>query len=212
MRIAALQSPQDFEAGAGYKETQEAAKAFSLRLHPVEVQSANDFEPAFARMNKAGETALLVILSPMITFNSRRIVELALKYRLPGMYPTKQFAEEGGLMAYGPVIADLYRRLNALYGSDRSREEKLAERAKIFEGAREELKSAASKFRSQRRVPDVEFNNAVVVAQYRYGRYNQFRRVFERVQNSWPAFFAAVSAAASSDNPLGAVEALAREP
>ena len=109
-RIAALQSPQDFEAGAGYKETQEAAKAFSLRLHPVEVQSANDFEPAFAQMNKARETALLVILSPMITFNSRRIVELALKYRLPGMYPTKQFAEEGGLMAYGPVIADLYRR------------------------------------------------------------------------------------------------------
>jgi ABC-type uncharacterized transport system substrate-binding protein len=109
-RIAALQSPQDFEAGAGYKETQEAAKAFSLRLHPVEVQSAKDFEPAFARMDKARETALLVILSPLITLNSRRIVELALKYRLPGMYPTKQFAEEGGLMAYGPLIADLYRR------------------------------------------------------------------------------------------------------
>ena len=109
-RIAALQSPQDFEAGAGYKETQEAAKAFSLRLHPVEVQSANDFEPAFVQMNKTRETALLVILSPMITFNSRRIVELALKYRLPGMYPTKQFAEEGGLMAYGPLIPDLYRR------------------------------------------------------------------------------------------------------
>jgi putative tryptophan/tyrosine transport system substrate-binding protein len=109
-RIAALQSPQDFEAGAGYKETQEAAKAFSLRLHPVEVQSANDFEPAFVQMNKARETALLVILSPMITLNSRRIVELALKYRLPGMYPTKQFAEEGGLMSYGPLIGDLYGR------------------------------------------------------------------------------------------------------
>jgi putative tryptophan/tyrosine transport system substrate-binding protein len=109
-RIAALQSPQDFEAGAGYKETQEAAKAFSLPLHPVEVQSANDFEHAFAQMEKARETALLVILSPMITLNSRRIVELALKYRLPGMYPTKQFAEEGGLMSYGPLIPDLYRR------------------------------------------------------------------------------------------------------
>jgi putative tryptophan/tyrosine transport system substrate-binding protein len=109
-RIAALQSPQDFEAGAGYKETQEAAQAFSLRLYPVEVQSAKDFEQAFAQMDKARETALLVILSPMITLNSRRIVELALKYRLPGMYPTKQFAEEGGLMAYGPFIADLYRR------------------------------------------------------------------------------------------------------
>ena len=109
-RIAALQSPQDFEAGAGYKETQEAAQAFSLRLHPVEVQSAKDFEQAFAQMDKARESALLVILSPLMTLNSRRIVELALKYRLPGMYPTKQFAEEGGLMAYGPLIADLYRR------------------------------------------------------------------------------------------------------
>src|SRR5919112_559523 len=63
-RIAALQSPQDFEAGAGYKETHEAAKAFSLRLHPVEVQSANDLEHAFVQMEKARETALIVILSP----------------------------------------------------------------------------------------------------------------------------------------------------
>jgi putative tryptophan/tyrosine transport system substrate-binding protein len=45
-----------------------------------------------------------------MTVNSKRIVELALEHRLPGMYPTNQFAQEGGLMAYGPVIADLYRR------------------------------------------------------------------------------------------------------
>ena len=41
---------------------------------------------------------------------SKRVVEMALKHRLPGMYPTRQFAEEGGLMAYGPLIGDLYRR------------------------------------------------------------------------------------------------------
>ena len=59
---------------------------------------------------------------------------------------------------------------------------------------------------------ELELNNAVIVAHYRYGRYNDFRRVFERVRNSWPAFFAAVSAAAASRDPLAAVEALAREP
>jgi predicted aminopeptidase len=112
---------------------------------------------------------------------------------------------------FDDFIADLYARLSFLYASDRTREEKLAEREKVFAGAREELKAVAANFRSQRRVPEMEFNNAVIVAQHRYGRYNQFRRVFERVQNSWPAFFAAVSAAASSANPLGAVEALARE-
>jgi len=109
-RIAALRSPQEYEAMPGYKETQEAAQALSLRLHSIEVQSANDFEHAFAQMEKARDGALIVILSPLVTLNSRRIVELALKYRLPGMYPTKQFADEGGLMAYGPLIGDLYRR------------------------------------------------------------------------------------------------------
>ena len=109
-RIAALWTTQDFEAVTGYKETQEAAQAFSLRLHSVEVQSANGFEHAFAQIEKARDRALIVILSPLVTLNSRRIVELALKHRLPGMYPTKQFAEEGGLMAYGPLMADLYRR------------------------------------------------------------------------------------------------------
>jgi len=37
-------------------------------------------------------------------------VNLALKHRLPGVYPTRQFSEEGGLIAYGPLIGDLYRR------------------------------------------------------------------------------------------------------
>jgi ABC-type uncharacterized transport system substrate-binding protein len=54
--------------------------------------------------------ALLVILSPLVTLYSKRIVELALKQKLPGIYPTRQFVEEGGLMAYGPLIGDLYRR------------------------------------------------------------------------------------------------------
>ena len=54
--------------------------------------------------------ALLVILSPLVTLHSQRVVEMALKQHLPGIYPTRQFVEEGGLMAYGPLIGDLYRR------------------------------------------------------------------------------------------------------
>jgi putative ABC transport system substrate-binding protein len=55
----------------------------------------------------------LVVLSPQTTFHSKTIVDLALKQRLPGMYPTRQFAEEGGLMAYGPLVGELYRRAAA---------------------------------------------------------------------------------------------------
>ena len=61
-------------------------------------------------MSKAHVDALLVVLSPLVTLHSKQIVELALKHRLPGMYPTRQFAEEGGIAAYGPLLSDLYRR------------------------------------------------------------------------------------------------------
>jgi len=49
----------------------------------------------------------------LATLNSKQIVDLAFKYRLPGMYPTRQFAEEGGLIAYGPLMGDLYHRAAA---------------------------------------------------------------------------------------------------
>ena len=109
-RVAALWSPREREAALGFKETEEAAKVLSLRLHPLEIKSADDIDRAFKAMVKARDSALVVILSPLATLNSKRIVELALKHRLPGIYPTRQFVEEGGLMAYGPLIGDLYRR------------------------------------------------------------------------------------------------------
>jgi putative ABC transport system substrate-binding protein len=109
-RIAALYSPRERESATGYQETKAAAQAFPLRLHAVKVQSAADYDQAFVEMAKARASALLVILSPLATLNSQRIVQLARKHHLPGMYPTRQFAEEGGLMSYGPLIGDLYRR------------------------------------------------------------------------------------------------------
>jgi putative ABC transport system substrate-binding protein len=94
----------------GFKETKEAAAAYSLRLHPLEVATAGDIDRAFSQIAQAQDRALVVILSPLVTLHSKRIVDLALKHRLPGIYPTNQFVEEGGLMAYGPLIGDLYRR------------------------------------------------------------------------------------------------------
>jgi putative ABC transport system substrate-binding protein len=109
-RVATLWSPRDREAEIQFKETEEAAKVLSIRLHPLKIESADEIDRAFPAMTKARDQAIVIILSPLVTLNSKRIVELALKHRLPGIYPTRQFVEEGGLMAYGPLIADLYRR------------------------------------------------------------------------------------------------------
>jgi ABC-type uncharacterized transport system substrate-binding protein len=109
-RLATLWNPAERVGTPVFKETSVAAQALSLQLHSFEVQTTQDIEKAFVEIPKVRPNALLVILSPLVTLHSKRIVEMALRQHLPGMYPTRQFAEEGGLMAYGPLIGDLYRR------------------------------------------------------------------------------------------------------
>jgi putative ABC transport system substrate-binding protein len=109
-RVATLWSSHDVLSTRNFKETQDAAKAFAMQLHSFELRHVEDIDKAFAGTPKNRVDAVLVIISPFVTLHSKRIVDLALKHRLPGMYPTRQFVEESGLMAYGPLISDLYYR------------------------------------------------------------------------------------------------------
>ena len=58
----------------------------------------------------AGNQALFVLSGPEFTLQRRRLVELAAQYRLPDSYPFVDFVTVGGLMSYGPDIADLSAR------------------------------------------------------------------------------------------------------
>jgi putative tryptophan/tyrosine transport system substrate-binding protein len=109
-RLATLWSPREKVATGVFKETKAAAEGFSLQLQSYEVTTIQDIEKAFTEMAKVRPNGLIVLLTPLVTLHSKRIAELALHQRLAGVYPTRQFAEEGGLMAYGPLIGDLYRR------------------------------------------------------------------------------------------------------
>ncbi|HXV82025.1 MAG TPA: ABC transporter substrate-binding protein [Candidatus Binatia bacterium] len=109
-RVATLWSAVDMLTTRNFKETQKAAKAFAMHLQSFELREAEDIEKSFSEMPKKRVDAVLVIISPFVTLHSKNIVELALKHRLPGVYPTRQFVEEGGLMAYGPLVSDLYYR------------------------------------------------------------------------------------------------------
>jgi putative ABC transport system substrate-binding protein len=113
-RVAYLWNPVAVAYSASgnlsYDQVEKATKAVGVQLLSYKVSSFAEIKKAFADMPKVRPHALVVLQSPLMTLNSKRIVELALEQHLPGMYPSNQFAQEGGLMAYGPVIADLYRR------------------------------------------------------------------------------------------------------
>jgi putative ABC transport system substrate-binding protein len=113
-RVAYLWNPVAVAYSASgnlsYDQVEKATKAVGVQLLSYKVSSFAEIKKAFADMPKVRPHALVVLQSPLMTLNSKRIVELALEQHLPGMYPSNQFVQEGGLMAYGPVIADLYRR------------------------------------------------------------------------------------------------------
>jgi putative ABC transport system substrate-binding protein len=87
-----------------------AAGSLGLKLQLTGVRGAAEFDRAFLAMTEARADAAIVMPSPMLFLERRNIVGLATKYRLPLIAQTREFADLGGLMAYGANLADLFRR------------------------------------------------------------------------------------------------------
>jgi ABC-type uncharacterized transport system substrate-binding protein len=87
-----------------------AARALGVRPQFIEARGPADFDRAFWEMTRARAGALIVFANAMFTIERRRLVDLAAKTRLPALYAFREYVDAGGLMAYGPNLADLYRR------------------------------------------------------------------------------------------------------
>jgi putative ABC transport system substrate-binding protein len=93
------------------KELRAAASALELKLEEIVTQSdPKGLESAFQTAKQKQLGAIMTIAARRFEDERKRIVELATKYRLPAIYPQKEFVETGGLMSYGTDLADLYRR------------------------------------------------------------------------------------------------------
>lgn len=90
---------------------QAAARALNITLLlSGETESREEFRDAFAEMVRDRADAVYAPETPINARQRRLIVELALKHRLPAIYGSREFVEAGGLMAYGPSFAELFRR------------------------------------------------------------------------------------------------------
>jgi putative tryptophan/tyrosine transport system substrate-binding protein len=92
------------------KETEVTARKLGTELQLVQALYAAEIENAFSAMTKWNADALIVLPSPMLFAEHRRIVQLAAKNQLPAMYQAREFVDAGGLMSYGANLADLSRR------------------------------------------------------------------------------------------------------
>jgi putative tryptophan/tyrosine transport system substrate-binding protein len=88
-----------------------AAGGLRLTLQPWEVRGTDDFDRVFAALNKQRPDGLYLIGSALMRVNGKRIVDYALKSRLPSVYGIREAVDSGGLMSYGADLADSYRRV-----------------------------------------------------------------------------------------------------
>jgi putative tryptophan/tyrosine transport system substrate-binding protein len=108
--IAVLWNPAVPVSMLAFKETQTAAHALGLQLQSLEVRSPDEFVQAFAAMTREHADALVVISNELFFGHRSQLAELTVRHRLPAMFHLREYAEAGGLMAYGPDAADMYRR------------------------------------------------------------------------------------------------------
>jgi putative ABC transport system substrate-binding protein len=112
-RVAVLGRGADPIAREGFEETKAAAMLLKLDLVPLEVllaTEAPDYAGAFGSAARARADVLVTLPDAIFARDRAQIVALAAGHRLPVVYFERMFTEAGGLMSYGPPVADMFRR------------------------------------------------------------------------------------------------------
>lgn len=90
--------------------TETAARTLKFQLQSLPVRHPGEFAGAFEQARQQRAQAVVIPSSPLIFQNLRRLGALAIEQRLPAISVFPRFAAAGGLMGYGPNLADLFRR------------------------------------------------------------------------------------------------------
>jgi putative ABC transport system substrate-binding protein len=113
-RLAVLWDPTTAPVQLDTVSTEAGSRGLGLQVLPV--QAPGEFDDSFRAARSQRADGLLILSSPLFGSNSRPLAELAAKYRLPAITLFPEFAQVGGLLAYGTNLIDLYVQAGALVG------------------------------------------------------------------------------------------------
>jgi len=111
-RVAALANAPDPFSKPFLKQIQLAGETTGTAIDPIMIHSAEELDAAFLAMERSRPDA--VIVQPSLP--TKRAAELALSYRIPAVCVWREFARDGGLVAYFAAEADMYRRAAVFVG------------------------------------------------------------------------------------------------
>jgi ABC-type uncharacterized transport system substrate-binding protein len=109
-RVAFLGNAANPTYAPALRQAQDAARALGLRLQPLAARDRNEIDSAFAAITKERADAVIVLGDTVLLDHRARIADHAVRRSLPSVFALREQAEAGGLLAYGPSLADGFRR------------------------------------------------------------------------------------------------------
>jgi len=108
-RVSVLYNPLNRVAVSALESVRDAARVLRVELQVLEVRQRGEVAGAFSTLTAWRAEAVVAISDPVFG-DVAQLAKLAAVHRLPSTYSRREFAEAGGLLAYGPSFADNYRR------------------------------------------------------------------------------------------------------
>ena len=113
-RVAMLWNAADLGMTLRYQASEAGAQALGLSVQPLGVREPDDFEQAFATMQRERPDAILMVTDTLTLLNRKRVFEFAAAHQLPAIYEFDSLVRDGGLMSYGPDQDESFSRVAAL--------------------------------------------------------------------------------------------------
>jgi putative tryptophan/tyrosine transport system substrate-binding protein len=114
--FGALVNPDRPGVEANSKELHAAAQTIGVKLIIENAGPKHALDPAFERLAKQRIDALVVTADPFFNFRRAQVIALAARHAMPAIYQWREFVADGGLMSYGPSLADAYRQAGVYAG------------------------------------------------------------------------------------------------
>ena len=113
-RVAMLWNAADLGMTLRYRASEAGAQALGLSVQPLGVREPDDFEQAFAAMQRERPDAILMVTDTLTLLNRTRVFAFAAAHQLPAIYEFDYLVRDGGLMSYGPDLDESFSRVAAL--------------------------------------------------------------------------------------------------
>jgi len=105
-RVAMLWNKEDLGMSMRYQASANAAQSLGVTVMPLGVREPDDFNEAFAAMNREPPDAILMVSDALTTLNRKRVFDYAAERKLPAMYEYDFLVRDGGLMSYGADLKE----------------------------------------------------------------------------------------------------------